>query len=329
MTTVPGSTFDAPPPGIQDRIIAELHELRERNVADLAVTAGSDAEVRLGKRAIEGDEDAGVIRLHYTDAAVFADELAAYGPEVRVLSPASLRTAVRDRLGTVAAAHRRVDGGGRLMAKRPKPLKASDKLVFLLSFVPYLLEQRVVDVPDAAAHFGMTEEEIRDAVRLIATSGLPGATGTYQPNDLFDIDWDSFEDDDVIVIVHHVAIDDAPTTLGTRGCRAHRRPAVPVGVARERGERVARLAHGQAHGGCLSRAEPARRSPRPRRMRRSPASARPSPEGGSSSSTTATPSASRVAAGWIRSGSSRRTPTGTCRRTATLAKTCGTSASTE
>jgi proteasome accessory factor C len=96
------------------------------------------------------------------------------------------------------------------MAKHQKPLKAPDKLVFLLSLVPYLLEQRVVDVDEAAKHFGVTEEEIRDAVRLIATSGLPGSTGTYQPNDLFDIDWDSFEDDDVIVIVHHVAIDDAP-----------------------------------------------------------------------------------------------------------------------
>jgi proteasome accessory factor C len=97
-----------------------------------------------------------------------------------------------------------------MMAPRAKPLKAPDKLVFLLSFVPYLLEQRVVDVAEAAQHFGMTQAEIRDAVRLIATSGLPGSTGTYQPNDLFDIDWDSFEDDDVIVIVHHVAIDDAP-----------------------------------------------------------------------------------------------------------------------
>ncbi|MFK4729353.1 WYL domain-containing protein [Agromyces mediolanus] len=91
-----------------------------------------------------------------------------------------------------------------------KPLRASDKLVFLLSFVPYLLERRVVDVSEAAEYFGLSEAEIRDAVRLIATSGLPGETGTYQPNDLFDIDWDSFEDDDVIVIVHHVAIDDAP-----------------------------------------------------------------------------------------------------------------------
>jgi len=91
-----------------------------------------------------------------------------------------------------------------------KGQKAPDQLVFLLSLVPYLLEQRVVDVTTAAQHFGVAERELRDAVRLIATSGLPGATGTYQPNDLFDIDWDSFEDDDVIVIVHHVAIDDAP-----------------------------------------------------------------------------------------------------------------------
>ncbi|WP_438855994.1 helix-turn-helix transcriptional regulator [Agromyces sp. M3QZ16-3] len=94
--------------------------------------------------------------------------------------------------------------------RRPAGLRAPDKLVFLLSLVPYLLDQRVVDVADAAAHFGVGEQEIRDAVMLIATSGLPGATGTYQPNDLFDIDWDAFEEDDVIVIVHHVAIDDAP-----------------------------------------------------------------------------------------------------------------------
>lgn len=107
---VPGTTFDPPPADIQDRILAELDELRLRNVADLAVSAGSDAEVRLGKRAVLGDEDAGVIRLHYTDAAAFADELAAYGPEVRVIAPAELREAVRERLSAVVSAHR--DAGG-------------------------------------------------------------------------------------------------------------------------------------------------------------------------------------------------------------------------
>lgn len=101
-----GRPFDPPPADVQDRALADLRALRQANSADLAVTAGSDAEVRLGKRAVEADDDAGVIRLHYTDAAVFADELASYGPEVRVLSPSTLRDAVRERLAAVAASHR-------------------------------------------------------------------------------------------------------------------------------------------------------------------------------------------------------------------------------
>jgi proteasome accessory factor B len=104
-----GAPFEAPAGDVQDRILAELEELRLQNTADLAVSSGSDAEVRLGKRAYRRDDDRGVISLHYTDAVVFADELAAYGPEVRVLSPAALRDAVRERLEIVAAAHR--DGG--------------------------------------------------------------------------------------------------------------------------------------------------------------------------------------------------------------------------
>ncbi|GAA1057342.1 WYL domain-containing protein [Agromyces luteolus] len=101
-----GAPFDAPPSDVQDRVLADLQALRLANTADLVVSAGSDAEVRLGKRAVQADDDAGVIRLHYTDEVVFADELASYGPEVRVLAPASLRDAVRARLATVAAAHR-------------------------------------------------------------------------------------------------------------------------------------------------------------------------------------------------------------------------------
>jgi proteasome accessory factor B len=104
--TLAGKPFDPPSADVQDRVLADLRALRQANAADLAVSAGSDAEVRLGKRAVQTDEDAGVIRLHYTDAAVFADELASYGPEVRVLSPASLRDAVRERLAAVAVAHR-------------------------------------------------------------------------------------------------------------------------------------------------------------------------------------------------------------------------------
>lgn len=103
---VPGATFDAAEPGVQIRILAELEALRQANSADLAVSSGSDAEVRLGRRAVERDDDAGVIRLHFTDPSVFADELASYGPEVRVLAPATLAAAVRERLRLVLEAHR-------------------------------------------------------------------------------------------------------------------------------------------------------------------------------------------------------------------------------
>ena len=94
--------------------------------------------------------------------------------------------------------------------KRNAPLQAQDKLTFLLSLVPYLVERDRVAVTEVAAHFGVNPEQIREAVRLIAVSGVPGETHTYQYEDLFDIAWDDFEDNDQIVITNHVALDDSP-----------------------------------------------------------------------------------------------------------------------
>ncbi|WP_166983536.1 helix-turn-helix transcriptional regulator [Paramicrobacterium fandaimingii] len=87
---------------------------------------------------------------------------------------------------------------------------ARDKLAFLLSLVPYLLDRRHSTVAEAAAHFDVAEEHVRQSVRLIAVSGVPGDSTQYQHNDLFDIDWDSFEERDEIIITHLVAIDDSP-----------------------------------------------------------------------------------------------------------------------
>jgi proteasome accessory factor C len=41
-------------------------------------------------------------------------------------------------------------------------------------------------------------------------SGVPGETDAYQHEDLFDINWDAFEERDEIVITNLVAIDDSP-----------------------------------------------------------------------------------------------------------------------
>lgn len=89
-------------------------------------------------------------------------------------------------------------------------LGASDKLTFLLSLVPYLMDHESVSVSTVAAHFGVSPERVRDAVNLIAMSGIPGETRQYLHGDLFDIHWEEFEANDNIVLTHLVAIDDSP-----------------------------------------------------------------------------------------------------------------------
>lgn len=84
------------------------------------------------------------------------------------------------------------------MAERAAPLGAPDKLAFLLALVPYLIDQVRVTVTEAAEHFGITPAKMRSAVTLIAMSGTPGADGTYTHETLFDIDWDDFEQRDII-----------------------------------------------------------------------------------------------------------------------------------
>lgn len=82
---------------------------------------------------------------------------------------------------------------------RRRPLTAADKLTFLITLVPYLIEQVRVSVEEAAAHFDTTPEAIRRAVTLIATSGVPDEQGAVLPGaGMFDIDWDDFEDNDRI-----------------------------------------------------------------------------------------------------------------------------------
>jgi proteasome accessory factor C len=96
------------------------------------------------------------------------------------------------------------------MAERKKPMVAQDKLAFLLALVPYLMDHDRVSVESTATHFGVPAQQIREAVRLIAVSGVPGETSQYQHGDLFDIAWDEFEENDQIVLTQMVAIDDSP-----------------------------------------------------------------------------------------------------------------------
>lgn len=85
--------------------IDELQKIWDRNLAELEVTQGTDAWVRLSKREDTRRTDSGHLLVHYSDTALLADELAGYGPEVRVVSPARLVEAVRQRLRITLEAH--------------------------------------------------------------------------------------------------------------------------------------------------------------------------------------------------------------------------------
>lgn len=98
-------TFEAPELDPSAQALTELEEVWMQRVATVDVEPGSDAATRLGKRRgsrLLGD---GRLELHYTDANILADELAAFGPEVLVVAPAELRDAVRSRLTRTAADH--------------------------------------------------------------------------------------------------------------------------------------------------------------------------------------------------------------------------------
>jgi len=104
VVTVPGSAPTPADDGLGQRALAELDALWRAQVALITAQPGSDAAVRLSKRGTPGAASDSV-ELHYTDLNILADELAGYGPEVLVRSPAALRDAVLPRLRQVRDDH--------------------------------------------------------------------------------------------------------------------------------------------------------------------------------------------------------------------------------
>ncbi|MDE0545597.1 YafY family protein [Microbacterium sp. C7(2022)] len=85
-----------------ERALAGLRDVASRNIAHLEVNPGTEASLRLARRALPADQG---LRAPFVDAHIFADELASYGPEVRVVEPADLRDKVIERLQGALRAH--------------------------------------------------------------------------------------------------------------------------------------------------------------------------------------------------------------------------------
>ena len=95
----------APEPDEEARALERLTAFRAGNTARIRVVAGSDAEIRLRHRSDTRVIEPQLLEVHWTDLALFADELVALQPEAFVLDPPELVARVVRRLEEIEVAH--------------------------------------------------------------------------------------------------------------------------------------------------------------------------------------------------------------------------------
>lgn len=97
------------------------------------------------------------------------------------------------------------------MSSPSQPLLAADRVRLYLTLVPYLLERGQVSLSEASEEFGVTPAEMRSMVERLTVIGLPGDSGFWQqPQEMFDINWDLLDEDDIIEITNDVALRRVP-----------------------------------------------------------------------------------------------------------------------
>jgi proteasome accessory factor B len=103
--------FTADTDGAAEHALAELEKIWHSHRARVEVVPGSDAEARLGSRY--GKKlSSQILELNFTDINVLADEIASFGPEVKVIEPPHLVAAVHKRLVAVFTTHFNSDNEG-------------------------------------------------------------------------------------------------------------------------------------------------------------------------------------------------------------------------
>lgn len=224
--TVTSATFD---PALRPRAASMVEMLHERHAAQQATVvarAGTVAEARLaGRASITAAHDSGTrLTLGTLDEHEFAVELAGYGDEVAVEAPLSLGARVADLLVEIRDAH----AGAPEVWSGPTPeqppasgrgraaLATPERVVLLLSLVPYLREHGEATIDELARVFDVKAATLRELIEFLGTAGIPGETQTYQDEDLFDIDWDALESG-IVRLTRVVAVDDTPRFSAVEG----------------------------------------------------------------------------------------------------------------
>lgn len=93
-------------------------------------------------------------------------------------------------------------------------LTTADRVVLLLALVPYLVERGPTPLTELAESFAVDPRVLRQLIPFLGMAGIPGETSTYQHEDLFDLDWDAFEEHEIVSLTRVIAVDDTPRFSG-------------------------------------------------------------------------------------------------------------------
>lgn len=175
-------------------------------IVDLALAPGVAAALRLGAETRGQDLDgADLLAVPFEDLTAGIASVLAYGTGVRVLGPpAAVAEAVGQLDALLAALATPTPTAGRALSSAAQPGgPGTAQFARLLALVPWLAANSGVRVADAAAHFGVTEDQLLADLGSVITSGADDWT-------LFDIQY--WEDGGGIEVIDALDLD-APLTL--------------------------------------------------------------------------------------------------------------------
>ncbi|NKX53955.1 helix-turn-helix transcriptional regulator [Arthrobacter mobilis] len=190
---LPGS-FERPEGFTMRAALAALDPRRREQTAGLLLRPGRANVFRTGTPG-ERPAESGWDRVEYrfNDVEVLAEEIAAHGAQVRVVSPPELAEAVRRRLeGALAAAQEPApayrlppaaagNGAGRVKSS------ALDRLPRLLDLVSYVTANQGADLAETARLFQVSTAQLVKDLNLLFVCGAPG----YGPDQLIEAEWES------------------------------------------------------------------------------------------------------------------------------------------
>lgn len=99
------------------------------------------------------------------------------------------------------------------MSATPR-MQSADRVTLMLALVPYILGNDGITITELATAFNAPPQEIRELVNRLRGMGVPGESGVYLPQDLFQIDDELFERDDMVSLTHTVGLEHAPRLSG-------------------------------------------------------------------------------------------------------------------